>query len=453
MEAGDEAIWDYIAQSILRNQIPYRDVIEIKTPACAYLSAAAIATGRLANLPDPISVRLLNCLLVGSLAATCFLTSFAFLQNRSASVLASLIPLAPAHFSQWMVSGSQPKLPMTVFGLLSLLLIAKDRPFWAGLFSMLSFLCWQPGLLFFLVALLAFPRFDIRLLKLMVGALIPLVLLLFYFHLLGALVDLYNWTFAFNLLAYAPETFKGLSEGLALIWKVSRRVFGPDMLLVALSLAGLIAFGIERFRRKFKSSEAELRPFKDALMMSPIIYLAFCLINFQSGPDLIPLFPFIGIFAGWLMVRVVSLAGPAFKLLPIAALTLILALIFYRSMVYKYGYAMTLSDQYKKFEAISDMLGPDDKIYVHGAAELLVLTGRSNLNPYIFLDRGKDNFISAKRPGGFKAIIEDMEKQSPKVVALARLAHVAHRLELEQWVKERYTQLEQIDGISVYIRK
>src|SRR5690349_20739685 len=47
LETGDEAIWDYVAQSILRGQIPYRDVIEIKTPLSAYLSAAAIAAGRL----------------------------------------------------------------------------------------------------------------------------------------------------------------------------------------------------------------------------------------------------------------------------------------------------------------------------------------------------------------------------------------------------------------------
>ena len=65
----------------------------------------------------------------------------------------------PAHFSEWMVTGTQPKLPMILFGLLSVLLIGKQRPYWAGFFSMLSCLCWQPGLMFTGVAVLMFSRY------------------------------------------------------------------------------------------------------------------------------------------------------------------------------------------------------------------------------------------------------------------------------------------------------
>src|SRR5215470_3290236 len=41
-ETGDAAIWDYVAQCILRGQVLYRDVIEIKGPGSAYLSALAM---------------------------------------------------------------------------------------------------------------------------------------------------------------------------------------------------------------------------------------------------------------------------------------------------------------------------------------------------------------------------------------------------------------------------
>src|SRR5688572_14859171 len=47
LERGDAAIYDYMAQSILRGQMPYRDVIDPKTPGSIYLSAAAMAAGRL----------------------------------------------------------------------------------------------------------------------------------------------------------------------------------------------------------------------------------------------------------------------------------------------------------------------------------------------------------------------------------------------------------------------
>src|ERR1700754_250997 len=72
LEAGDEAIWDYVAQCILRGQIPYRDVVEIKTPLAAYLSAAAMAAGRLTGINNVLAARLLNVLLAGGLSAvTC----------------------------------------------------------------------------------------------------------------------------------------------------------------------------------------------------------------------------------------------------------------------------------------------------------------------------------------------------------------------------------------------
>src|SRR5215470_19900210 len=65
-EAGDSAIWDYVAQSIVRGQIPYRDVVEIKLPGAAYLSAIAIFAGKLFGIRDLIAIRLLNLAMVGS---------------------------------------------------------------------------------------------------------------------------------------------------------------------------------------------------------------------------------------------------------------------------------------------------------------------------------------------------------------------------------------------------
>src|SRR5438309_8721121 len=46
LEVGDPAVYDYIAQSILRGQMPYRDVVDIKGPGGAYLSALAMLAGK-----------------------------------------------------------------------------------------------------------------------------------------------------------------------------------------------------------------------------------------------------------------------------------------------------------------------------------------------------------------------------------------------------------------------
>ena len=460
-EGGDEAIWDYVAQCIVRGQAPYRDVVEIKSPLSAYLSAAAMLIGGSAGLRDVIAVRLLNVLMVGSLSAITFLVASAYLRSRLAACIAFLIPLMPSHFAEWMVTGTEPKLPMILFGLFSLLLIAKDKPFWAGLFSMLACLCWQPGLLFTGVAVLMFSRYltrwrDLAGMKVLLGALVPLAVLLFYFYSIGALADFWTWTVVYNVKVYAPETSKGIGETLGLLWRVSVRVFRWDLVLVALSVAGLFMLALERVKAKRKDGFlASPRLREDAIVILPLIYLAFCLINFQSGPDLIPLFPFIGMFGGWFVVKLggAALGRGLARRVPAAVLVALFGLIILRSLTYRVASELTLQDQQKAFGAVANVLSPDDRIYVHGTVEILVLLNTPNLNPYIFLDRGKDNWIAKRTPGGFQAIIDEMESSSPKIVAVSRAGRVAHRAELRQWVDDHYDQMELPGYDGIYVRR
>ena len=460
-EGGDEAIWDYVAQCVVRGQAPYRDVVEIKSPLGAYLSAAAMVIGRSAGLRDVIAVRLLNALMVGSLSAVTFLVAARYLHSLLAACIACLIPLTSTHFTEWMVTGTEPKLPMILFGLFSLLLIAKGKPFWAGFFSMLSCLCWQPGLMFAGVALLMFSRYltswrDLAAMKVLLGAVVPLAGLLLYFYSIGALADFWTWNVVYNLKVYAPETAKGLRETVGLLWRVALRVFRLDLLLVALGVAGLITFGIDRVKARLIGDTTFKPPclFRDAIVILPLIYLAFCLINFQSGPDLIPLFPFIGLFAGWTIVKLGGArSGQGLARLPAAALVVLFSLIILRSLIYNVESDLKLQDQEQAFEAISQVLGPDDRIYVHGTIEILVLLNRPNLNPYIFLDRGKDDWIAKRTPGGFRAIIDEMESLAPRVVAISRTGKVAHRAELRQWVDDHYDQMEVPGYEGVYLRR
>src|SRR5205085_3090343 len=155
-ETGDQSIWDYIAQSILRGQVPYRDVIEIKSPLSAYLSALAMLPGRLFKIQDVFCVRALYVMLVGVIAVLTFAVAREYLRSRIAGVIAVLTLVMSDHFVSWMISGTEPKLWMMIFGLLSLLCVAANSPLLAGVSSMLACLCWQPGLLFTGTAVLIF---------------------------------------------------------------------------------------------------------------------------------------------------------------------------------------------------------------------------------------------------------------------------------------------------------
>jgi hypothetical protein len=471
LEIGDSAIWDYVAQTILRGQVPYRDVVEIKGPGSAYLSALAMWLGKWVGLRDVLAVRFMQILLASALSVVTYLVAEIYLRRRLAALLAVLFPLMSEHFVSWVEGGTQPKLTMIFFGMLALLMIAKGRPFRAGFASMLSCLCWQPGLLFAGAAFLIFSRYltgwrDGRALKVLAGALLPLAFVLAYFYSVKALADFWVWTVAYNFNVYGPEGMRSVGDMLAHLWMVALRVFKVDVIWLALALAGLTMFGVERLRAKRRLGAALRSPdlFKDALVIAPLVYLAFCLINFQSGPDFLPLFPFIGIFAGWLITEVAGrlktsrrvqanppLAGWVARL-PAAALLLAFVVTVTRAAVYRME-DWTLWYQDQQLKTATSLLGPDDKVYVHGTVELLVLTNRPNLNPYVLWDHGKADYVAATRYGGSAdAMIAEIESASPKLVAISRLKNIPQGAALQQWVAARYDKLPVV-GYDIYVRK
>jgi hypothetical protein len=109
---------------------------------------------------------------------------------------------------------------MVLFGLMALWASIKDRPFIAGLFGMLSALSWQPGLLFVGAAVLGFSKYltnwrDLKTVRVLAGAAIPLAILLIYFWAAGALKDFYLWCFHYTFNVYGPRdyyTFQGFLD-------------------------------------------------------------------------------------------------------------------------------------------------------------------------------------------------------------------------------------------------
>ncbi|HEY9231201.1 MAG TPA: hypothetical protein VIS78_03620, partial [Blastocatellia bacterium] len=192
-------------------------------------------------------------------------------------------------------------------------------------------------------------------------------------------------------------------------------------------------------------------------LMPPLIYFAFCVINFQGGPDLLPLFPFIGIFAASLVIEVSRLISSSQKFnntAPALAIALLLVILLIRGMTYKGEIETTIADQRQALQAVAEQLAPQDRIYVHGTTEILVLLDRANLNPYIMFDEGKDDFITARKYGGsFRAFLDEMEAAAPKLISLSRLKHVTHASEFERWVLERYDRLPVSGYDDIYVRK
>jgi hypothetical protein len=452
--------------------MPYRDVIDPKGPGAMYVSAGAMWAGRRLGIQDVLAVRYLYIVLAGILSLVTALVAERYFSSYLASVLAFLIPLVPSRYLLMMVAGTEPKLVMMVFGMLALLLVARNRPFWTGFCSMLSCLCWQPGLMFAGIAFLIFSKYltswrDLRALKVVAGAVVPLAAVMGYFQARGALPDLWNWAFTYDYRVFMPAGLHSGGQALRQIVSVMReRVFYEGFIFVEIALVGLLLFAYERVREKSQGRSSLDVPdlYKDAVLMPPVIYFAFCMLNFQSSPDTIPFFPFIGLFGAWFLVKgagALAALRPTKPLsdrvrLPILLPAIAVAFVTFAVLRHATAYRVdgrTLADQHEEARIIEDHLLPGDKIYVHGTAEVLVLLDRPNLNPYIAFDSGSDDYIASHRAGGFPGLIDEIEAARPKVVLISRLQNVRHRAELEAWVDAHYVKMDVPWLNRVYIRK
>lgn len=458
MEGGDNAIWDYIAQCVLRGQVPYRDVIDNKTPAAAYLSALAMALGKLFGLDTFLAARVLSVLLVGALCVVVYLVGEVYLRSRLAAVIACLVPLLAPNLMVMMISGTRPKVSMMICGMLTLLFIARDRPFWAGFCSMLAFLFWQPGLMFSGTALLIFSGYltrwrDRRALKVIFGALIPLAAMLIYFAARGALDDLWAWTITYNYSVYYREGKEPAGAALARLWFLIQQGTDGQTIWVKLGTAGLLWFAAKRIIERFRKSPPADDAFKEALLVPTGIFLIFCVINYPGADGLIVLLPFAGLFAAFIFAAIHQWLGSwrliesrpqlarLVALVLIAPLGVVVFNVIKRARGFQIEEGRTLADQRQEFQKIAERLGPNDKIYVHGSLEILVLLNRPNMNPYIFLARGTDGFLGARTPGGLDAVLAEMKAETPKILALSRLQNVACREALTAWAARQYEKL------------
>ena len=468
--AGDRANWDYFAQVISRGGVPYRDVVNIKSPLSAYISAAAIVLTRPFGIRDVIAIRIAFILLASLTVAFTFLVALEYFDSRRIALLAATIMLTFGAFARLNGGGTQPKTPMVLFGLIALWAIAKDKPFIAGLFGMLSALSWQPGLLFVGAAGLAFSRYltswrDLKVAKLIAGAAIPLTVMLAYFWAAGALREFYIWNIHFNATVYGPNEMRPLSGFVNRIAKMLAGTYHTGRFYFYLAVPGLL---LVAWRELKQSNRGGLRGFlqsapRHAMIIATVVYFLFCMIDIQGGADLIPFLPFVSMFAAVALIFLVEQTAtfiarkrPAIKHAPLelwgsaAICALILALAVGDSITKERD--VTLSDQDARVREIVSQLQPGDKIFVHGQTEILVLSGLTNASKHFLLDRGKDVYLDQVEPGGFSGWLTRLKAERPKIVVLDRLKSLGYLNQLQAWVDNDYEPRE--DGIfHYYVRK
>lgn len=468
---GDRANWDYFAQVISRGGVPYRDVVNIKSPLAAYIGAAALIAARPFGLRDILAIRITFIILAAFVVAFTYLVTLDTFDSLGTALLAAVLVISFDLFSRSNAGGTQPKTPMVLFGLVTLWAILKDRPFGAGCFGMLSALCWQPGLLFVGAAGLAFSRYltrwrDKSIARLLAGAMIPLSVLLAYFSFAGVLKDFYSWTVVYTSTVYAPHELRSIGEFFERISRMLEGSYYSSQVYFYLALIGLcLAVGREIQGVRSGLSHLVERAPRQAVIVAPIVYFGFCMIDIQGPIDLIPLIPFVAAFSALALVYAVERicnrllrdrlgTRHAVTIQGFAVSFVVLWVLFFSvkgALLFECGFP-TLKDQDMLVGEVVSQLGPGDKIFVHGQTEILVLGRLTNASKYFFLDRDKDRYLDLVEPGGFAGWFERLKAERPKIVALARLDDVHHAKDFLDWVAASYEpHLSRV--FTYYVRK
>ena len=126
---------------------------------------------------------------------------------------------------------------------------------------------------------------------------LPLAVMVVYFWIAGALKDFYLWNFHYDLAIYAPREARPLGDFFDHLNVLIYRSYGQARWLFFLAIAGLVVGW-----RLLPQGQRERRNWLDdaprhAVFIAGVIYFIFCMIDIQGPMDLIPLLPFVAIFA------------------------------------------------------------------------------------------------------------------------------------------------------------
>jgi hypothetical protein len=420
----DPATWDYMSVRIAAGMVPYRDIFLHKTPGAALLGACGAALANLFGLPAVHGAHAAFLVLGAAGAAVLYLLCRRTMPAPLAVAAAAFL----FAFDQWplaSVEGVRAQVATVTLGIACLLCAERGRFLASGILGGAATLCWQPALAFLAGALCAVdlgrPRVALRsAATLTAGALLPPILMLACFAAIGAFQPFFAEAVGFNLhyIALQAKTpLRTLAKLATELWRLD----APEMLLLPIALLGVL--------------RARVRP-PASLMVAGAIYLAMTFVSFQAWPDTILLgAPLAALLAA-------GLAG-AFSLAvePFVAFLLVIGIALGAASMpsaARLRPPITFAEQATAMRALAPDLRPNDTVVAVSIPEFLIHTGRTSRWPWPYMWFGVDRFAADHTPGGFEAILADLERDPPALVLIARHWGGPLRRRFTQWLAARY---------------
>jgi len=529
---ADASFMLYAGQQILRGHAPYVGVAIVKLPVSPIVAALGIGTGRAFGIEDLLAGRIAFWLCAGVLVGAVYLvgaqlardlTGFRTAATRTTNAvsqrdrdnqynavktcqvlfgsLAAAILLSSQALGIQVAEGPEAKLPMICAGMLCLVFLAREKIFWAGIAGAISFMAWQPGLIFVLLSLLFTlyaPDRKRAFLSALIGIAIPILIITAYLAANGALASMFRQTFGANANYFgekkiAAGIFEIVLGNVTKMWEVSRDCSTTEIPLIAIGYLGMIGgalFLVSRFwitvplslrgsvamitslAMRCTSSPQSLRdkdrdcfvprndmphndmPHNDKalsafpLLLSGAALFGFSLLDLQKCSDLTPLLPYLALGAASLLFALSFLASRFLaralhqdesRVLIALTLPLLAFLLFYGTRdAFTQPRQNGLAEQRALIKELAAQLSSTDHVQQFGDATFLVLMQRENTTRFVHLGEKQGLGILTAEGISMEQLIAQLRAANPRVITLSRAKNKAWAKPLYDWLETNY---------------
>src|SRR5918997_319081 len=458
----DYSIYLYSGQRMAEGIPPYVSVFDHKGPLSPMLAGLGVMLSQQLSWDDVLTVRLVF-FVTGCLAVVAvYLLGKNVFRSQTAGVFGAFTFLGFYAYAQPAASGPEPKTPMILFEILSLLFAVQKRWFWSGFFGSLALLVWQPMAAFaFATFLLAITRPGEErygaALRAVAGTATPLLATIAYFYYHGALADFLDGFVLFNFLYIE----RGSISMVTTLATAASNIILPYSTMLVPILIGLVMIVRLYFQRPF-----EYR-FLPILVSFPVPIL-WSLRDFQLADDFYVFLPYAAIgFGSFLLAAIRRTENPRVLAPVLSAILLTIALantwdeISSAAAQKLTGTTISLPAQREGAQQIQERFGEDVKLASINSPAVMVLLHQTNPDPYLWITAGVDNRIDARTTGGFEGWLEDLREYDPDAISffgegqsLLPSAHLTaeRRQQLDIWLDPRYS-AEKVGPFWLFVKK
>lgn len=440
----DEGIYVYGGQLMAHGTPPYASVFDPKTPLATIVAGVGALLARLTGLSrvsEQSDIYVIRIVYLGCACLTVvavYLLAGRLFRSTLAAVTAAVVLACTRPFAADALAGPDAKTPGVLCVVVAMLLMVHRRWLWAGVFTGLAILTWQPFAIYAVAAVaLAFLSGDVRrdrmrsALLTVAGIVAPFLLVGVYFAVAGAFGKFVECAFAFPLegLRRDPET---VAHRLGHIATVIARNYGlggltfwlgAALLLAYVAVTGVRAAGASR-RSTHEGVEGGASAFLILFVVLAVTLLgnaAYAATDFQSYPDLYPFvaYPALGYAA---VVGALVRTARSGKLRSLATTAVVTALAVLAAVSWTWFGDVArphgLRAQRAGACAVERLRVPGTSVLTLGDPSVPAVMHEQNAGRYIYLNSGVDLWKLSHTPGGFDGWTRQIQRSGPSVVVL-----------------------------------